>query len=59
MQKANPKLKFETLEGEVLEEFKAAAKTVYPEFVNIGGEGSQEILDALLKDVKSAKDAVK
>lgn len=59
MQKANPKLKFETLEGKVLEEFKAAAKTVYSEFVNIGGEGSQEILDALLKDVDSAKDAVK
>ena len=36
-------------------EFKAIAKTVYPEFVKIGGDGAQELLDALLKDVDSAK----
>lgn len=59
MQKANPELKFVTLEGKVLDEFKAAAKTVYPKFVDIGGEGSQEVLDALLKDVEAAKKAVK
>lgn len=55
MQEANPKLKFVTLEGEVLADFKEAAKTVYPEYIKIGGEGSQEVLDALLKDVEAAK----
>jgi TRAP-type C4-dicarboxylate transport system substrate-binding protein len=58
MKKANPKVKFVTLEGAVLDEFKAAAKTVYPKFVDIGGEGSQQVLDALLKDVEAARKAV-
>lgn len=59
MQKSNPKLKFVTLEGKVLDDFKAAAETVYPKFVDIGGEGSQQVLDALLKDVEAVKKAVK
>lgn len=59
MQKANPDLKFVVLKGEVIDEFKAAAKTVYPKFVDIGGEGAQEVLDALLKDVEAAEKAVK
>jgi TRAP-type transport system periplasmic protein len=59
MKKANPKLTFTTLDAKAQEEFKAAAKTVYPKFVDIGGEGAQEVLDALLKDVEAAKAAVK
>ena len=38
--------------------FKAKAETVYPQYTKIGGEGSQEILDALLKDIASAKKAL-
>lgn len=59
MKQANPDLKFVKLEGPVLDEFKAAAETVYPKFVEIGGEGAQEVLDALLKDVEAATMAVK
>jgi len=59
MQKAKPDLQFNTLEGPAIEKFKAAAKTVYPQFVEIGGEGSQEILDALLEDIDAAQKAVK
>ncbi len=55
MKKANPELTFNTLEGETLAPFKEAAKTVYPKFVDIGGEGAQEVLDALLKDVAAAQ----
>ncbi len=55
MKKANPELTFNTLEGDALAPFKAAAKTVYPKFVDIGGEGAQEVLDALLIDVAEAE----
>jgi TRAP-type transport system periplasmic protein len=59
MKKANSDLQFITLEGEALEPFMAAAKSVYPNFVDIGGEGAQEVLDTLLKDVEAATSAVK
>jgi len=59
MKKANAELQFNTLEGEALEPFMAAAKTVYPKFVDIGGDGAQEVLDTLLKDVEAATQAVK
>lgn len=59
MKQKNPDLQFVTLEADKLEGFKAAAKEVYPKFTEIGGEGSQDVLDALLKDVEAAKKALK
>ena len=53
--KEKPSTTFTVLDEEKISEFKAIAKTVYPEFVKIGGDGAQELLDALLKDVDSAK----
>ena len=58
MKKARPELQFNTIEGEALEPFKAQAKTVYPQFVNIGGSGAQEVLDTVLKDIENAKKAL-
>jgi TRAP-type C4-dicarboxylate transport system substrate-binding protein len=55
MKKAKPELKFTVLDDATIATFKAKAKTVYPKYTEIGGEGSQEILDALLKDIEAAK----
>ena len=56
--KEKPSTTFTVLSEDKIAEFKAAAKTVYPKFVEIGGDGSQELLDALLEDVESAKKAL-
>jgi TRAP-type transport system periplasmic protein len=56
---AKPELEFNVLDDAAIAEFKAAAKTVYPKFTEIGGEGADEILAALLKDVENAKKALK
>jgi TRAP-type C4-dicarboxylate transport system substrate-binding protein len=58
MKKAKPDLKFTVLDDATIAKFKAKAETVYPKFAEIGGEGSQAILDALLKDIESAKKAL-
>ena len=58
MKKAKPSLKFTVLDDAAIADFKAKAQTVYPMYVKIGGEGSQEILDALLKDIEAAKKAL-
>jgi len=55
MKKAKPELKFTVLDDATIATFKAKAETVYPLYTKIGGEGSQEILDALLKDIENAK----
>ena len=55
MKKAKPELKFTVLDDATIATFKAKAETVYPQYTKIGGEGSQAILDALLKDIKNAK----
>jgi TRAP-type C4-dicarboxylate transport system substrate-binding protein len=55
MKKAKPELKFTVLDDATIATFKAKAETVYPQYTKIGGEGSQEILDALLKDIENAK----
>ena len=55
MKKAKPSLKFAVLDDATIATFKARAETVYPKYTEIGGEGSQEILDALLKDIENAK----
>ena len=56
--KEKPSTTFTVLGEDKIAEFMAVAKTVYPKFVEIGGDGSQELLDALLKDVENAKKAV-
>ena len=58
MKKAKASLKFNVLDDATIATFKARAETVYPQFTKIGGEGSQEILDALLKDIANAKKAL-
>jgi tripartite ATP-independent transporter DctP family solute receptor len=58
IKKARPEVKFTVLDDAQVAEFKKAAETVYPQFVKIGGEGSQAILDALLKDIENAKKAL-
>ncbi len=58
MKKAKPSLKFNVLDDATIATFKAKAETVYPQYTKIGGEGSQAILDALLKDIENAKSAL-
>jgi tripartite ATP-independent transporter DctP family solute receptor len=58
MQKAKSDLKFTVLDDATIAEFKKKAESVYPEYTSIGGEGSQQILDALLQDIESAKKAL-
>jgi TRAP-type C4-dicarboxylate transport system substrate-binding protein len=58
IKKAKPGIKFTVLDDATIATFKAKAETVYPKYTEIGGEGSQEILDALLKDIENAKKAL-
>jgi TRAP-type C4-dicarboxylate transport system substrate-binding protein len=58
MKKEKPSLKFHTLDDAAVAQFKAQAETVYSKYVEIGGEGSQKMLDTLLKDVASASKAL-
>ena len=58
MKKAKPALKFTTLDDATIAKFKARAVSVYPKYTQIGGPGAQQILDALLKDIKDAKKAL-
>jgi TRAP-type transport system periplasmic protein len=59
MKAAKPSLKFHVLDDATIAKFKAQAEKVYPEYTNIGGEGAQAVLDALLKDIANAKKALK
>lgn len=56
--KEKPSTTFTVLDEDKIAEFKAKAVTVYPKYVEIGGEGAQGLLDALLKDVENAKKAL-
>ncbi|MFW6081309.1 MAG: C4-dicarboxylate ABC transporter substrate-binding protein, partial [Desulfosalsimonas sp.] len=58
MKEDKPELEFNHLDEEAIAAFKAAAETVYPMFKKIGGEGSEEILEAMLKDIADAKKAL-
>jgi TRAP-type C4-dicarboxylate transport system substrate-binding protein len=58
MKKEKPSLVVTTLDDATIAKFKAKAETVYPLYVEIGGEGAQEMLDALQADVKAAKKAL-
>ncbi len=58
IKQAKPEAVFKELDDATIAEFKKAAETVYPKYVEIGGEGSQKILDALLKDIENARAAL-
>ncbi len=58
MLEAKPELEFNVLDDAAIAEFKKQAETVYPKFTKIGGEGADEILDVLLKDIENAKNAL-
>jgi TRAP-type C4-dicarboxylate transport system substrate-binding protein len=58
MKEARPSLKFHKLDDEAVALFADRAKTVYPLYQEIGGDGASEILEALLKDIASAKTAL-
>lgn len=58
MKKAKPTLKFSVLDDATIARFKARAETVYPKYEKIGGEGSKQMLDALLRDIQNAKKAL-
>jgi tripartite ATP-independent transporter DctP family solute receptor len=58
MMKAKPELKFTVLDDATIAKFKAQAETVYPKYTEIGGKGSQAMLDALLRDIENAKKAL-
>ncbi len=58
IKKAKPDAVFHELDDEAVVQFKKKAETVYPKFKQIGGEGADQILDALLKDIEDAKKAL-
>ncbi len=58
MKKDKSSLKFHVLDDEAIVEFKQKAETVYPQYRKIGGEGADQILDALLNDIKGAEKAL-
>jgi TRAP-type C4-dicarboxylate transport system substrate-binding protein len=58
MKEARPSLKFHKLDDETVALFADRARTVYPLYHEIGGDGASEILEALLKDIASAKMAL-
>jgi len=58
MKKAKPELEFSVLDDATIAQFKARAETVYPKYDEIGGEGAQQMLEALLRDIRNAKKAL-
>lgn len=55
---ARPEIEFAELDDAKVAEFRKKAQAVYPEYVKIGGDGAQEMLDTLLKDIENAKNAL-
>jgi TRAP-type C4-dicarboxylate transport system substrate-binding protein len=58
IQKAKPSAVFHVIDDASVAQFKKRAEKVYPMYKKIGGEGSEEILDALLSDIEQAKKAL-
>jgi TRAP-type C4-dicarboxylate transport system substrate-binding protein len=58
IKKERPEVKFTEMSDEQIKGFKEKAKTVYPKFVEIGGEDAGKVLETLLNDVKKAKAAL-
>jgi tripartite ATP-independent transporter DctP family solute receptor len=55
MLKEKPGLTFSDFREEQLNPFAERAKTVYPDFADLGGDGAQQIMDALIDDIDKAK----
>jgi len=55
MSKERPVMKFEEFNAQQIAPFKAKGQTVYPIYEDVGGEGADEILAALLDDIERAK----
>jgi TRAP-type C4-dicarboxylate transport system substrate-binding protein len=53
-----PEVEFTYMTEEQIAPFRTAAKTVYPKFVELGGEDAQLVLETLLQDIAEAKEAV-
>ena len=58
MEAAKPSLAFREIDDEVVSQFAQMAKTVYPLYREIGGEGADDILDALMADIENAQKAL-
>jgi tripartite ATP-independent transporter DctP family solute receptor len=58
MKAAKPSLKFYEADKKNMRRFASLAKTVYPLYREIGGEGADEIFNALLSDIANAKKAL-
>jgi tripartite ATP-independent transporter DctP family solute receptor len=58
MKEAKPSLEFYELDDATIATFKAEAEKVYPMYKEIGGEGADQILEALLTDIANAKQAL-
>jgi TRAP-type C4-dicarboxylate transport system substrate-binding protein len=58
IQKAKPEAVFTVLDDAAVAQFKKQAEKVYPMYKKIGGEGADEILEALLSDIEKAKKAL-
>ena len=58
IQKAKPNAVFHVLDDAAVMQFKKKAEMVYPKYKEIGGEGADQILEALLSDIEKAKKAL-
>ena len=58
MKATKPSLTFHVLDEDTLIPFKTRAQKVYPLYGDIGGEGAENILAALMKDIANAKKAL-
>lgn len=58
MKKAKPSLTFREIDDEAASQFSQMAKTVYPLYREIGGEGADALLEAFLADVENAQKAL-
>lgn len=58
IKKKRPEVQFNELSAAEIAKFKEKAETVYPKYIKIGGEGSKEMLDTLLKDIENGKKAL-
>lgn len=58
MKQAKPSLTFKVLDEATIADLKKRAETVYPLYSEIGGEGADKILNAMLTDIEGAKKAL-
>jgi len=54
--KAKPSMKYIELTDKEIDAFKEKAKPLRQKFLKMGGEGAKEVLDAVIKDIKWAKE---